>query len=151
MSQVDRNARCPSSKTPPERMYSSIGESAWLSGIPLSSFMQTSCSCLLSISSCISCCTVQSSPPRIKTTLNNLCLLFLLLYQSQTFGCLMQFKDRIRSRKNGILLPNNQRQHRTSHAPEDVLPLRIYADYCAFVRQFKFLVTLLLSQSQTFE
>jgi len=30
-----------------------------------------------------------------------------------------------------ILLPNNQRQHRTSHAPKDVLPLRICASYCA--------------------
>jgi len=27
--------------------------------------------------------------------------------------------------ETGILLPNNQRQHRTSHAPKDVLPLRI--------------------------
>ena len=31
----------------------------------------------------------------------------------------------------GILLPNNQRQHSTSHAPKDMLPLRICADYCA--------------------
>ena len=30
-----------------------------------------------------------------------------------------------------MLLPNNQRQHRTSHAPKDVLPLRICANYCA--------------------
>ena len=30
-------------------------------------------------------------------------------------------------RETGILLPNNQRQHRTSHAPKDVLPLRIWA------------------------
>ena len=30
----------------------------------------------------------------------------------------------------GILLPNNQRQHRTSHAPKDVLPLCICANYC---------------------
>ena len=29
----------------------------------------------------------------------------------------------------GVLLPNNQRQHRTWHAPKDVLPLRIW---CAF-------------------
>ena len=28
-------------------------------------------------------------------------------------------------RETGISLPNNQRQHRTSHSPEDVLPLRI--------------------------
>jgi len=27
-------------------------------------------------------------------------------------------------RETGILLPNNQRQHRTSHAPKDMLPLR---------------------------
>jgi hypothetical protein len=31
----------------------------------------------------------------------------------------------------GILLPNNQRQHRTSHAPKDLLPLRICANYCS--------------------
>ena len=30
--------------------------------------------------------------------------------------------------ETGSVLPNNQRQHRTSHAPKDVLPLRI----CAF-------------------
>ena len=30
-----------------------------------------------------------------------------------------------------MLLPNNQRQHRTSHAPKDVLPFRICADNCA--------------------
>ena len=30
--------------------------------------------------------------------------------------------------ETGILLPNNQRQHRTSHAPKDVLSLRICAD-----------------------
>jgi len=35
-------------------------------------------------------------------------------------------------RETGILLPNNQRQHRTSHAPKDVLPLRICANYGAF-------------------
>ena len=29
--------------------------------------------------------------------------------------------------ESGILLPNNQLQHRTSHAPKDVLPLRICA------------------------
>ena len=29
----------------------------------------------------------------------------------------------------GILLPNNHRQHRTSHALKDVLPLRICANY----------------------
>jgi len=33
--------------------------------------------------------------------------------------------------ETGISLPNNQRQHRTSHAPKDVLPLRICANYCA--------------------
>jgi len=33
--------------------------------------------------------------------------------------------------ETGIVLPNNQRQHRTSHAPKDVLPLRICANYCA--------------------
>jgi hypothetical protein len=27
----------------------------------------------------------------------------------------------------GILLPNNQRQHRTSHAPKDVLPLSAFS------------------------
>jgi len=37
------------------------------------------------------------------------------------FGC----------RETGILLPSNQRLHRTSHAPKDVLPLRICANYCA--------------------
>jgi len=31
--------------------------------------------------------------------------------------------------ETGILLPNNQRQHRTSHAPKDVLPLRT-CDVC---------------------
>ena len=30
----------------------------------------------------------------------------------------------------GTLLPNNQRQHHTSHAPKDVLPLRICANHC---------------------
>ena len=34
-------------------------------------------------------------------------------------------------RENGISLPNNQRRHRTSHAPKDVLPLRIYVNFCA--------------------
>ena len=34
-------------------------------------------------------------------------------------------------RETRILLPNNQRQHRTSHASKDVLPLRICANYCA--------------------
>ena len=38
-------------------------------------------------------------------------------------------------REIGILLPNNQRQHRTSHAPKDVLPLRICASYCAPCQQ----------------
>ena len=34
-------------------------------------------------------------------------------------------------RETGILLPNNQqRQHRTSHAPKDVLSLRTCANYC---------------------
>ena len=28
-------------------------------------------------------------------------------------------------KKSGILSPNNQRQHRTSHAPKNVLPLRM--------------------------
>ena len=28
-------------------------------------------------------------------------------------------------RESGMLLPDNQRQHRTSHALKDVLPLRI--------------------------
>ena len=28
-------------------------------------------------------------------------------------------------------MPNKQRQHRTLHAPKDVLPLRICANYCA--------------------
>ena len=32
-------------------------------------------------------------------------------------------------RETGILLPNNQRQHRTSHAPKDVLTLRKCANY----------------------
>jgi len=35
------------------------------------------------------------------------------------------------NRETGILLPNNQRQHRTRHAPKDVMPLRICANYCA--------------------
>ena len=35
------------------------------------------------------------------------------------------------SRETGILLPNNQRQHRTSHAPTDVLSLRVCVNYCA--------------------
>ena len=30
-----------------------------------------------------------------------------------------------------MLSPNNQRQHRTSYAPKDVLPLRICANFCA--------------------
>ena len=33
--------------------------------------------------------------------------------------------------ETGILLPTNQHQHRSSHAPKDVLPLRICASYCA--------------------
>ena len=33
--------------------------------------------------------------------------------------------------ETGILSPNNQRKHRTSHAPKDVLPLRICANDCA--------------------
>ena len=33
--------------------------------------------------------------------------------------------------ETGTLMPNNQRQHRISHAPKDVLPLRICANYCA--------------------
>ena len=32
--------------------------------------------------------------------------------------------------KTDVVLPNNRRQHRTSHAPNDVLPLRICANYC---------------------
>ena len=36
-----------------------------------------------------------------------------------------------RPREIGILLPNNQRQHRTSHTPKDVLPLCICAHNCA--------------------
>jgi len=35
-------------------------------------------------------------------------------------------------RQTGILLPNNQHQHRTSHAPKDVLPLRTCANYCSW-------------------
>ena len=31
--------------------------------------------------------------------------------------------------ETGIFLPNNQRQHRTSRAPKDVLPVRICAHY----------------------
>ena len=34
-------------------------------------------------------------------------------------------------RETGILLPNNQRQNRTSHALKDVLPLRTCANDCA--------------------
>ena len=34
-------------------------------------------------------------------------------------------------RETDILLPNNQRQHHTSHAPEDVLPVRVCANHCA--------------------
>ena len=37
----------------------------------------------------------------------------------------------LQSAETSILLPNNQRQHRTSHARKDVLPLRICANYCA--------------------
>ena len=33
--------------------------------------------------------------------------------------------------ENGIVLPNNQRKHRTSRAPKDVLPSHICANYCA--------------------
>ena len=40
-------------------------------------------------------------------------------------------------REAGVLLPNNQRQHRTSHAPENVLPLRICANYCAPCQLFR--------------
>jgi len=36
----------------------------------------------------------------------------------------------------GILMPDNQRQHRTSHAPKDVLSLRICANYCAPCQPF---------------
>ena len=34
-------------------------------------------------------------------------------------------------RETGMLLPNNQRQHRATHAPKEVLPLRICANHCA--------------------
>ena len=33
--------------------------------------------------------------------------------------------------ETGILLPNNQRQHRTSHAPKDVLPALTEGRYTA--------------------
>ena len=33
-------------------------------------------------------------------------------------------------RETGIVLSNNQRQHRTSRAPQDVLPLLLCANYC---------------------
>ena len=33
--------------------------------------------------------------------------------------------------ETGVLLPNNQRQHRPSHTPKDVLPSRMCARYCA--------------------
>ena len=36
-------------------------------------------------------------------------------------------------RETGILLPSNQRQHRTSHAPKNVVPVHICAYYCAQV------------------
>ena len=36
--------------------------------------------------------------------------------------CSFKFGTRPRGKETGILLPNNQRQHRTSHAPKDVLP-----------------------------
>ena len=34
-------------------------------------------------------------------------------------------------RRGSLVWPNNQHPHRTSHAPKDVLHLRICADYCA--------------------
>ena len=34
-------------------------------------------------------------------------------------------------REAGIVLPNNLRQQGFSHAPKDVLPLRMLANYCA--------------------
>ena len=37
----------------------------------------------------------------------------------------------LHNRETGIFLPKTQRQHRTSHAPKDVLPPRICANYCA--------------------
>ena len=37
--------------------------------------------------------------------------------------------------ETGILMPNNQRQDHISHAPKDVLPLRICANYCASRRR----------------
>jgi len=36
-------------------------------------------------------------------------------------------EKRAAATETGISFPNNQRQHRTSHAPKDVLPLRICA------------------------
>ena len=43
-------------------------------------------------------------------------------------SCLLkQDRDEPAGRETGISLPNTQRQHRTSHAPKDVLSLRIRA------------------------
>ena len=50
-------------------------------------------------------------------------------------------------RETGILLPNNQRQHRISHAPKDVPPLRICANYCAPFQENKSLVSAFVSTS----
>jgi len=36
-------------------------------------------------------------------------------------------EERAAARETDMLLPNNQRQHRTSHDPKDVLTLRICA------------------------
>ena len=41
------------------------------------------------------------------------------------------FSDGTAHQQTGISLPNSQRQHRTSHAPKDVLPLRKCVNYCA--------------------
>ena len=50
----------------------------------------------------------------------------------RTRSCRNRASAPIRShpaRETGVLSPNNQRQHRTSHAPKDVLHLRICANY----------------------
>ena len=41
-----------------------------------------------------------------------------------------QFRPVHTSAETGIVLPKDQRQHITSHAPKVVLPLRICAHYC---------------------
>ena len=53
-----------------------------------------------------------------------------LFYVDGKSGRQLVHGEFVKRGETGILLPNNQRQHRTSHAPKDVLPLRIFANYC---------------------